>query len=125
MTFPRDKKAIPYYIFLKGEEIFSFGGLYEQWRNPVTNEMERTFAILTVQANSLCSEIHNGGKNPYRMSLIISRNDESRWIDRSLTKPEIARFFQPFDASRMDAYPVSGDFLKKRPGDASIIEPAA
>ena len=44
----RDKNAIPYYIFLKDEAIFSFGGLYEQWRNPVTNETERTFAILTV-----------------------------------------------------------------------------
>jgi len=120
----RDKKAIPYYIFLKDEEIFSFGGLYEQWRNPATNETERTFAILTVPANRLCAGIHNGGKNPFRMPLIIRRDDESRWIDGSLKKPEIARFLQPFDTNRMDAYPVSGDFLKRSPGDASIIEPA-
>jgi len=117
----RDKKAIPYYIFLKDEEIFSFGGLYEQWRNPAANETERTFAILTVPANRLCAGIHNGGKNPFRMPLIIRRDDESRWIDRSLKKPEIARFFQSFDANGMDAYPISGDFLKKNPGDASII----
>ena len=50
--------------------------------------------------------------------------NESRWLDPSLKKPDIERFFQPFDTSRMDAYPVSGDFLKKSPGDASIIEPA-
>jgi len=128
----RDKKAIPYYIFLKDEEIFSFGGIYDQWRNPVTNETERTFAIITVPANRLCSDIHNGGKNPFRMPLILERagsggrncgENESRWLDPSLKKPDIERFFQPFDTSRMDAYPVSGDFLKKNPGDASIIEP--
>ena len=80
---------------------------------------------MTVPANRLCAEIHNGGRNPFRMPLIIRRDDESRWIDDSLKKPEIERFFQSFDANSMDAYPISGDFLKKRPGDASIIEPDA
>jgi putative SOS response-associated peptidase YedK len=120
----RDKSVTPYYIFLPDEEIFSFGGLYERWRNPATGETTQTFTILTVPANKLCSEIHNGGKNPYRMPLIVGRENESRWLDGSLNRSDIERLFQPFDTNLMDAYPVSNDFLKKKPDDASIIDPA-
>jgi putative SOS response-associated peptidase YedK len=120
-----EKTAIPYYIFLKNEEILSLGGLYEIWQNPVTHKTTRTFTILTVPANELCSEIHNGGKNPFRMPLIISRENECHWLDRSLNRPDIERFFRPFDTNLMDAYPISNDFLKKSPDDASIIEPAS
>jgi len=118
----RDKSAIPYYIFLKDEEIFSFGGLYETWRNPESGETAQTFTILTVQANKLCAEIHNGGKNPFRMPLIISRKKEDEWLASTLRKSDIKQFFQLFDTDMMDAWPVSNDFLKKSPDDASIIE---
>ena len=117
-----DKSAIPYYIFLKDEEIFSFGGLYETWRNPESGETAQTFTILTVPANKLCAEIHNGGKNPFRMPLIISRKKEDEWLDHTLRKSDIKQFFQPFNTGMMDAWPVSNDFLKKSPDDASIIE---
>jgi putative SOS response-associated peptidase YedK len=121
----QDKSVIPYYIFLKDEEIFSFGGMYEQWINPVTGETAQTYTILTVPSNELCTRIHNGGKNPFRMPLIIGREKEEQWLDKSLNNTDIKQFFLPFDTSRMDAYPVSKDFLKKSPDDASIIEPAA
>jgi len=118
----QDKSAIPYYIFLKDEEIFSFGGLYDAWQNPESGETTQTFTILTVPANKLCAEIHNGGKNPFRMPLIIGREREDRWLDHTLSKPDIKQFFQPFDTGMMDARPVSSDFLKKSPDDASIIK---
>jgi len=119
------KSTIPYYIFLKEEEIFSIGGMYEVWGNPVTKETIQTFTILTVPANELCARIHNGGKNPFRMPLIISKEDEEYWLDPSLQQTDIQQFFQPYDTNQMDAYPVSKDFLKKSPDDASIIERAA
>ena len=119
----RDGSAIPYYIFLKDEEIFSFGGLFDVWeRKTAENETTRTFTILTVLANSLCSEIHNGGKNPGRMPLIISREKETDWLNQSLEKSAIQEFFQPFATDRMDAYPVARDFIKRSHGDSSIIE---
>jgi putative SOS response-associated peptidase YedK len=120
-----ENSTIPYYIFLKDEEIFSFGGMYEQWRNPVTKEIEQTYTILTVPANELCAKIHNGGKNPFRMPLIIGRENEEQWLDTSLKNTDIQQFFQPFDASKMDAYPIARDFLKRSPDDATIIERAA
>lgn len=116
------KEAIPYFIFLKDEEIFSLGGIFEIWKNPVSNEIVKTFTILTVQANELCAKIHNSGKNPFRMPLIISKEKEEYWLDASLKSDDIKQFFLPFDQNRMDAYPVSKDFLKKSPTDSTIIE---
>jgi putative SOS response-associated peptidase YedK len=119
------KSVIPYYIYVKNEEIFSFGGMYELWQNSDTKELTQTFSVLTVPANDLCSQIHNGGKNPFRMPLIIPKEHEAHWLDNSLKNTDIQQFFQPFDAKQMDAYPIAKDFLKKRPDDASIIERAA
>ena len=121
----KGKEAIPYYIFVKSEEIFSFGGIYELWQNPGTKEMIRTFTILTVPANELCAEIHNGGKTPFRMPLIISKEKEDFWLDGSLKTNDIKRLFLPFKSERMDAYPVARDFMKKSSKDSSVTEPAA
>ena len=120
-----NKEKIPYFIYLPDEEIFSIGGVYEIWQNPYTTERTQTFSILTVPANDLCAKIHNGGGNPYRMPLIIGKEYEKLWFDASLKQTDIQQFFQPFDNAQMDAYPVSKDFLKKRPNDPSIIERAA
>ena len=120
-----DTRVVPYYIFLPDEEIFSIGGMYEKWHNPDTKQTLQTFSILTVPANELCAKIHNGGKNPFRMPLIIEREKEDFWLDKTLKENEITQFFQPFDNERMDAYPISKDFLKKRPDDPTTIERAA
>jgi putative SOS response-associated peptidase YedK len=120
-----ENTVTPYYIFLKNDEIFSLGGIYEQWCNPQTEEITQTFSILTVPANELCAKIHNGGKTPFRMPLIIERENEKLWLDTSLKNTVIQQFFRPFDTNLMDAYSISKDFLKKSPDDASIIERAA
>jgi len=114
--------VIPYHIFLRNDEIFSLGGLFDEWYNPDTKETTQTFSVLTTSANELCATIHNGGKNPFRMPVIIGKENEEIWLDNSLSETDIQQFFLPIDADLMDAYPVSKDFLKKKPKDASIIE---
>jgi len=114
----------PYHIFLRNKEIFSFGGLFEKWHNPDSNETIQTFSVLTTTANSLCASIHYGGKNPFRMPVIIGKENEELWLDNSLKENDILTFFKPFDSDLMDAHPISKDFLKKSPKDSSIIEPA-
>lgn len=99
--------------------------MYELWQNPATKETTQTFTILTVPANTLCAQIHNGGKNPFRMPLIISKENEAQWLNPTLKSTDIQQFFQPFDDNQMNAYPISKDFLKKQADDASIIEKAA
>ena len=116
------KEVIPYYIFLRNEEIFSLGAVFEIWHDPLTNEQVKTFSVITVPANELCAKIHNGGKNPYRMPLIIGRNDEECWLDGSMNVKDIKSFFQPFESLAMDAYPITRDFIKRSATDSLIIE---
>jgi len=81
----------------------------------------QTFTVLTVPANELCRGIHNGGKNPFRMPLIIGRDNEERWLDHSLKTEEVKQLMIPFDTDRMDAYPIGKDFLKKSADDPGIV----
>jgi putative SOS response-associated peptidase YedK len=119
------KETIPYYLFLKNEEIFSLGGIYDIWHNPETKEAIQTFSILTTQANDLCAKIHNGGTPPFRMPLVIDKKDEKQWLNNSLNVGDIRHFFRPYPSIGMNTYPVSRDFLKKKSNDSSIIERAA
>jgi putative SOS response-associated peptidase YedK len=48
-----------------------------------------------------------------------------QWLCNSLKVDEIKHFLLPYDSQKMDAYPISKDFMKKSPKDASVIEPAA
>jgi len=119
------KEVTPYYLFVRDEAIFSLGGLFDVWQNPSTHEIVQTFTVMTTVANDLCAQIHNGGKSPFRMPLIISREKEELWLDQTLQSNDIRQFFRPFEADRMDAYPIAKDFLKRKPTDSSIIERAA
>ena len=119
------KEAIPYYIFLRDESVFSLGGVYEVWENSATGDVAETFSVITVPANALCKEIHNGGKNPGRMPLIIPRENEERWLDARMKVDEIVELLVSYDSGKMDAYPVAGDFLKKGAKDKTVRERAA
>ena len=49
----------PYAIAMKDGSPFGLAGLWENWKNPSTEEWERTFAIITVPSNELVSQIHD------------------------------------------------------------------
>ena len=107
------KEAIPYKIFLPDSEVFSLAGIYEEWITPATNEMIRTFAVLTVPANELCGFIHNGGMNPGRMPAILSVEDENTWLSPELTEREILALLRPYETSIMDSVALEKDYLRR------------
>lgn len=118
-----DGSVAPYYIYLKNERIFSMGGIFDFWQNPETGIETAAFSQITTEPNPLMREIHNGGKNPFRMPLIIRREDEEKWLDPKLGKYDIEKFFRPCPQSEMDAYQVESDF-SKRPDDPNSTAPA-
>lgn len=70
---------IPHRIWLKGEDIFCLGGIYEQG----------TYSILTRPAQTLMAEIHNSKK---RQPVIISKAFENDWLNPHLGKEDVLRF---------------------------------
>ncbi|MDD3038596.1 SOS response-associated peptidase [Bacteroides sp.] len=111
-------KKIPYYIYLKDEEIFSMAGIYDRWLDKETGEEHDTFSIITTDTNPLTDYIHN---TKHRMPAILTKGDEEKWLDTPLTKVDIQLLLTPFDADKMDAYQIDNDFIKKAPNDPNIL----
>lgn len=116
-----DGTTTPYFIYLKDETVFSMAGIYDSWMNPLTREVEHTFSMITTAANKFTGEIHNGGKNPQRMPLILPEEREEYWLNPDLTEQEIKSLLVPYPPDKMDAHIVNSNFRKKSPYDKSII----
>lgn len=114
-------KKTPYYIYLKGEEIFSMAGIYDTWLDKSTGIVHTTFSIITTDANPLTNYIHN---TKLRMPAILSKEDEERWLEPVRSKAEISSLLKPYDAELMDAYVIRNDFINKASTNETIIERA-
>ena len=92
----------PMRIMMKDGRIFSFAGLYDIWTNPETGEKLGTFTIITTSPNELVAKIHT------RMPVILDREGEALWLDRSMTDGEaLVKLLRPYPAEEMKAYAVS------------------
>lgn len=96
-------KKYPYYISLKNDEIFVFGGIWSSWADPETGEIINTYSVITVEANEFVSRIHNTKK---RMPLILQPEDAKQWINKNLTENDIKALMKPFNSSEMKAYTI-------------------
>lgn len=98
-------------------------GVYDSWKSPKRDKVYNTFSMLTTQANELTYEIHNGGKNPHRMPVIVNKQDEEKRLDPKLNKLDIQSMLKPFEASLMDTYAVDRNlFLNEDPHSPSIMK---
>lgn len=111
----------PFFIKTKDNNVFSLGCIYEAWTDKETGEVKNTFSIITTPANSLMEKVHNVKK---RMPLIISAENEHKWINPELNPQQIKELIKPYDQSNMTAYPVSRDlnYSKKERNTPDALE---
>jgi putative SOS response-associated peptidase YedK len=102
-------KNYPYFIGLTNHEPFALAGIWDKWQNHDTGNEVSTFSVITTQANSLVEQIHNTRK---RMPVILSKENEKRWIANNLGKEEIESMLKPYDSSEMEAYPVDSSISR-------------
>lgn len=110
--------VVPYKIFVPDLPIFSFAGFYESWHNKDDNSEFHTFTILTTQANSLMSYIHN---KKLRMPVILSPDQEVLWLSESFPKPDLHDYYDPFPESLMSAHTIS-KLLVSRKSNTNVPE---
>ena len=67
-----------YLLSHKEDEPFAFAGLYNDWINPLTNEIKRTYTIVTTEASELMALIHNSKK---RMPITLTPQREDLWLN--------------------------------------------
>jgi putative SOS response-associated peptidase YedK len=85
------KNKVPYYVQLKGRDMFCIPGLFQYAPVPdvETGEVRGTFTLVTREANSLMRQIHNSGDQAFRMPLFLPKELELKWLQADLKDEEI------------------------------------
>lgn len=108
---------IPYYFKLKNDDMFSFAGLYDIWKNDKGEEV-KSYTIITTMPNETVGRVHN------RMPVMLEKEDEENWINPDETEPErLLNYLKPFPDDLMESYPVSTAVNIPSNDVASILEP--
>ncbi len=109
------EEKIPFYIKLRNQEVFSFAGVYDVWRDAEGKEIF-SYAIVTTGANEIMSDIHN------RMPVILDEDSEQKYLDKASNLSDILLLLKPFDSGRMQAYPISKLVNDPRNDSIDIIQ---
>jgi putative SOS response-associated peptidase YedK len=102
------KEKIPYFIYPTHGNILSMAGLFDQWHDPLTGILKKTFTILTCPANELMAEIHNSKK---RMPVLLKPEQEMDWLQGKLDL-DILR--NPVDSIFIKAHEVNRKLLASK-----------
>lgn len=120
------KPKQPHYFFMKDEKPFFIAGLWEVWQQPKVSPPRRqdakegkdidlgkidkttstgpitTFTLITTEANAVLAKVHD------RMPVILDPKDYEAWLDpKNQDIGELQKLLKPYDATKMDSYPVS------------------
>jgi putative SOS response-associated peptidase YedK len=110
-------KKIPFRVAAADDQPFAMAGLCDEWVDPVTGEVLKTFSIVTTVANTAMKKIHD------RMPVILEREDEGKWIDEKTTPEEIQRLCRPLPANKIKAYQITDLVNNPRNDTPEIIKP--
>lgn len=98
----------PYCFKVKGEDIFSFAGIYRP---------EEGFVIITTKPNSIMKPVHD------RMPCILTKQDEEIWLNPDTPENQLMELLDPFPANHMETYKVSSLVNTPRNQSSEIIKP--
>jgi putative SOS response-associated peptidase YedK len=116
----KEKLNKPYVVYLRDKiRPFAFAGIWDVWKNPESDELIHSFAIITTVANELMQKIQHP-----RSPVILHRNDEKKWLSGSLPLSEVTRLLIPYPSELMNAYPIAPTIKNPRVDDPGLIHPA-
>ncbi|HEY8283700.1 MAG TPA: SOS response-associated peptidase [Chloroflexota bacterium] len=111
---PGRKTKQPIYARLRDGSLFAFAGLY----TPAGGDRAATCVIITTAPNELMVPVHN------RMPAILDPDNEAAWLDPDLTEPHaVLGMLHPYQADRMEAYPVAPLVSSVRNDGPALITP--
>lgn len=102
-----DKKSgasIPYRFQLNERELFTFAGLWSQWKDKFSGEVYRSFSIMTTVANDTVGKVHDP---KFRMPVILDKNEEALWLSKGLSVPDLLSLCNTYPDELMKSYRVS------------------
>lgn len=107
----------PYKVWLREQEIFCLGGIWDEYENKKTGEKEKQFVIITLEPNELMQKIGH-----HRMPLILHRSVEDKWL-RPRHLYDVTSMITQFPTSKMNAQPITTKIKYPKIKDISVLEP--
>jgi putative SOS response-associated peptidase YedK len=109
-----EKKA--YYVQLKDTPLFAFAGIYSSWDDAGT--MRSTYSIITSDAPDPLRHIGE------RMPIVLSQNEEARWLDTSVTDANaLFDMLRPIKSEQLLVTEVSADIHSLKIDTPNLITP--
>ena len=109
----------PYRIVGANGEPLALAGLWAGWHDPTTEQVRRTFTIVTTTPNEAIADLHD------RMPVILEAGSWARWLgDGSSADPgELLAMLQPNDDIPLRVYAVNRYVNDVRRDGPDLIEP--
>ena len=113
------KMSDPYLVYRGGQKRpFAMAGIWDEWIDNKTGETTKSFAIITTAPTPLMQVIPH-----HRSPLVLTQEDEKKWISNDLTLNEVTEMLYPFDDTGFNAYPISTDIKSARNKYADLLKP--
>lgn len=115
----QEKLTKPYLVYPRnGVQPFSMAGIWDEWADPQTGEVIRSFAILTTVANTLLQTIGH-----HRSPVVLQEEHEHAWLDLSTPLADITSMLGPFPSNAFNAYPISPEIRDPRVNGSDLLQP--
>lgn len=113
------KTKQPWYITVKGVDVFGFAGLWESWKPKGSNDVPiQSSAIITTTANEHLAFIHE------RMPVIFTTTEEyDAWLDPNASREELVEMLRPLPSDAVMAYKVGRAVNNWRHDAPDCVEP--
>lgn len=108
----------PYRVTREDGQPLALAGLWAGWKDPRTEQVRRTFTIVTTTANDALSDLHD------RMPVILGDADWPTWLDPATADPaELLGLLQPADQVALRIYAVNRDVNDVRRDGSELVAP--
>ena len=114
----------PYRVVRDDGRPLALAGLWAGWRDPESDQVRRTFTIVTTTPNDALADLHD------RMPVVLQESTWDRWLVDGRAGPpadeaELLALLQPTDAVPLRVYPVNRYVNDVRRDGPDLIEPLA
>ena len=112
----------PYRVTRTDGMPLALAGLWAGWHDPATEEVQRTFTIVTTTPNAAMADLHD------RMPVVLGASSWDRWLTDGRSGPqvdpgELLAMLRPTDAVPLRIYPVNRYVNDVRRDGPELIEP--
>jgi putative SOS response-associated peptidase YedK len=104
----------PYFFTVKDQPYTFIAGFWDYTPNVDTGVLEYRYGIVTVEPNELVSKTHD------RMPLILTPEDQAKWLDPSASTDDLLALLKPYDQEQMDVKIASKELNNSRNKDFKL-----